>query len=88
MAAHNKNPLLWPHTQHAQAAPNNALGELLVDAVRSGVEVRVRDALVKGADVNYKVVRAALVACARAASCASRDALRDGPSGTAIRRFS
>ncbi len=33
--------------------PTETAGELLIDAVRSGQEIRVRDALQKGADVNY-----------------------------------
>jgi hypothetical protein len=53
MAAKKENPVLWSQKEHAKPKPSEPLGELLIDAVRSGNEIRVRDALQKGADINY-----------------------------------
>jgi hypothetical protein len=54
MAAKAKaNPVLWAQTELPKPKTSEALGELLIDSVRSGSEVRVRDALQKGADINY-----------------------------------
>merc|ERR1711916_89082 len=53
MSAKTQNPVLWSQKDHPKPDGFNANGEVLIEAVRSGDEQKVREALIKGAPIDY-----------------------------------
>merc|ERR1711991_537825 len=51
--AKSRNPVLWAQKDHPKPAGFDANGENLIAAVRTGQPERVREALMKGAPIDY-----------------------------------